>query len=492
MRASLQSTAVRDRGGLGRMGRGWTFRLPRDIADRIQPDLAEAALIGRDQLRRPTEVDWDGERLTLRRDVHDPSAIQLPLSIPDFGRLLARSCALPEGGEYQVLLELARGEVDRVRNEFAECERKGFRPSHALQQLHQQTSLRLSSAVFSSDPQESLDAVRAALWCGESLIEEFGRQSASHRKGRPDKPIRLSCVFDDRFFDVENPASLRKLFDAVTIPVDWRSLELDSGERQWEALEQRVDWCLDRGLAVTVGPILDLNALPAWLTGLDEDDAAQMLMIDLVETAVGRLQDRVTSWEVVAGANSSSLFHGDDRALVLLVMKSLEAVRLQDPQARLTLTVDRPWGDYLGETHRRTGPIEFLDRLIRMDVPIATLNVEIAVGVDGGSRRRPVVDFRRLLDRYSDLGPALSVRLYHPAETGEDPGYLGQSGEDRQADWLESHLLAAVSSPSVERVEWGRLHDFPEQPWPGCGLFSESREPRRALRRLRAVRKACF
>jgi hypothetical protein len=474
------------------MTRGWTFRLPRASADRLRSDLSEAALIGRDQLPWPTEIAVDGDLVVFSRDLHEPTSVQLPLSLPDFGRILVQSCPLPEGGEHHLLLELARGEADKVRTEFAECERKGFRASVALRQLHDDVCTRLASVVFNRDPVGTLDAIRAALWCGELLNEEFGRQAASHRKGRPDKPIRLSCVFDDRFFDIENPAALRKLFDAVTIPVDWRSLELDTGERQWEMLERRVDWCLDRGLAVTVGPILDLHALPGWLAGLSDPDSAQMLMIDLVETAVGRLQDRVTSWEVASGANSSALYGGDDRALMLLVMKALEAVKLQDPQARLSLTIDRPWGDYLRTGEGRTGPIDFLDRLVRMDAPIATLNLEIAIGVPGGSRRRPILDFHRLVDRYAELGPPLSVRLYYPAETDENPQLRGESGEEDQAAWLEAYLLAAVAAPSVERVEWGRLHDFPDQHWPGCGLFAESREPRRALRRLRAVRKACF
>jgi hypothetical protein len=474
------------------MARGWTFRLPRDSADDFRAHVADGVLVGKDSLPWPTEIVADMDSLVVRRDLHESTSLQLPLPIPDFGRVVVQTCPLPEGGDYWLPLELARGEVDKARNEVAECERRGLRPSLALRQTLDHACACLTSAIFSKRADRAMEALRAALWCGELVVEEFGRLAAGARKGRTDKPLRLSCVFDDRFFDVENPGALRKLFDAVTIPVDWRSLELDTGERQWEALERRVDWCLDRGLAVTVGPILDLHALPGWLTGL-EGDAAPMLMIDLVETAVSRLHDRVTSWEVVSGANSSKHFDGDDRSLMLLVMKTLEAVRSQDPQARLSATVDRPWGDYLTTGDRRTGPLDFLDRLIRVDAPITSLNLEIAVGVEGGSKRRSAVDFRRLLHQYAELGPSLAVRLFHPAaDDDEDASYAGQSGEDRQADWLETHLLAAIAEPSVDRIEWGRLHDLPGQRRPGCGLFDENREPRRALRRLRAVRKACF
>ena len=474
------------------MGRGWTFRLPRSLSDGFRTDLAEACLVGKDALPWPTTVSFEDDVLTLGRDVHESLAAQIPLSVPDFGRLLVQTCALPEGGPYRLLLEVARGEVDKARAELAECERKGLRPSLPLRQTIAHAGSRLTAAVFTKDDGAALEAICAALWCGEALVEEFGRAAASSRKGKSNKPLQLSCVFDERFYDVESPAALRKLFDAVTIPIDWPTLELDTGERQWDALEQRIDWCLDRGLAVTVGPILDLHVLPHWVAGLGDSEAAQMLMLDLVETAAARFNDRVTSWEVAAGAPSSTHFGGDDRALMLLVMKSLEVIRNQDPQARLSLTIDRPWGDYLATGARKTSPFDFLDRLLRIDAPISMLNLDVAIGVDGGSRRRPAVDFRRLLERYGELGPPLSVRLLHPAETNEGPDLVGQSGEDRQADWLETHLLAALAESTVERIEWGRLHDLPGQRWPGCGLFSESREPRRALRRLRAVRKACF
>ena len=472
---------------------GWTFRLPTGAAQQAQWNPDEFSLVGADGLPWPTSVAMDGDRLVLNRVARDPASVQLPLLVPDFGRILVQSCPLPEGGAYRLGLELARGEVGKARTEFAELQLKGLRPSSALTQAMNDACTRLTHAVFTHDEQAELDAVRSALWCGELLTEEFGRRAATARKGRSDKPIRLSCVFDDRFFDLEDPAALRKLFDAVTVPIDWPSLEFDSGERDWQSLERRVDWCLDRGLAVTVGPILDLYALPGWLKGLGDSEAVGMLMIDLVETVVSRLQDRVTSWEVVSGANSEAAFADDDRGAMLLVMKALDAVRVQDPQARLSLTIDRPWADYLSTGLKRTSPIDFLDRLLRVDAPISSLNLEIAVGVDDRpSRRRSTLDFTRLLDRYGDLGPSLSVRFFHPHETSETPTLLGQSGGDRQADWLESHFLAAVSKTFVERVEWGRLHDLPNQARPGCGLFAENREPKRALRRLRAIRKACF
>src|SRR5262245_25006063 len=133
------------------MGRGWTFRLPPLALDGQQADLARASLIGKDGLPWPTDVERDGGTLILRRAVHDPHSATIPFSIPDFGGVLIQTCALPEGGEYRLLLELARGEVDKAHTELAETERKGLRPSLALKQMIAHARSRLTAAVFTKD-----------------------------------------------------------------------------------------------------------------------------------------------------------------------------------------------------------------------------------------------------------------------------------------------------------------------------------------------------
>src|SRR5687768_4509958 len=123
---------------------GWTFRLPSGMALDSQWDPNEAGLIGSDGVPWPTAVAMVGDGLVLNRASREPASVHLPVSIPDFGRILVQSCPLPEGGEYRLALELARGEVGKVRTEFSELEMKGLRPSVALLQSFQDACTRLT------------------------------------------------------------------------------------------------------------------------------------------------------------------------------------------------------------------------------------------------------------------------------------------------------------------------------------------------------------
>src|SRR3982750_4222940 len=106
------------------MTRGWTFRLPHGFGDGLESDLSRVSLVGKDGVPWPTTAMRDGETLVADRERHESLSLQFPLSLPAFGKVLVQTCSLPEGRAYRLLVELARGGVDKAGAALAECERK--------------------------------------------------------------------------------------------------------------------------------------------------------------------------------------------------------------------------------------------------------------------------------------------------------------------------------------------------------------------------------
>ena len=111
----------------------------------------------------------------------------------------------------------------------------------------------------------------------------------------------------------------------------------------------------------------------------------------------------------------------------------------------------------------------------------------------GGSSCRSALEFARLLDLYHELGIPLQVSFQYPAapQPGVWQRWRGAPTADNQAAWLEAFVLVALGNPSCAAVHWGAVRDHPGQRWPASGLVAADGAPRRALRRLRALRRAC-
>jgi hypothetical protein len=130
-------------------------------------------------------------------------------------------------------------------------------------------------------------------------------------------------------------------------------------------------------------------------------------------------------------------------------------------------------------------------------LPISAINLEISMGfADASSRFRSTMDFSQLLDLYHQLDLPLQVRLYFPsgdeAGAATPAGGRGRSSEELQADWLEGNAIVALSKSYVEQVSWGRFNDGPGDWRALSGLFAADGRPKRAVKRFRAIRRACF
>jgi hypothetical protein len=482
------------------MALGLHFTFPSDEA-RLRALLEDVALLGWDGCPVAANVEVGDGRVSVTGDRHQSGALQITWPVPRFGeRRLQTASLMAQEGAYRLAVELARGHINVVANQSADWELAGLRPSAASLDLFRSARQKLGIAIRAQDEADSASEATAALVdaiaAGENLTGEFSRHAIASRRRRLGMTAQLACGFDETLPSLENAESLRPVFDAISIEILWPRLEPECGRRDWSALDRAVQWCLDRDFAVSIGPLVDLRAgrLPEWVVAEANHETQLVWMLDVVESCVQRYGDRVKDWEATQGAAGPDGVGLSEARKMSITARLCEAIREMDSEARIALGVDNPWGDHprRGERRQRT-PFDFADHLLRSDAPIQALSLEIAIGFgERGSAPRGALEFVQLLDRYRELESPLHVRLFHPSRPPGDPSGDDAAGEAEQADWLENFVAAALAKPFVERVTWGRCMDRPDDAWPYAGLFAESGRAKRSVKRIRAVRRACF
>src|SRR5262249_44378866 len=104
------------------------FRYPTRISADVTGELERAGMAGGyDNMPTASKVTGQGDKLTLRRDVDEGGSLTVPWDVPGAGRVRASSATCIERSEpYRLVLELARGKINQVRNQVEEWRGMGM------------------------------------------------------------------------------------------------------------------------------------------------------------------------------------------------------------------------------------------------------------------------------------------------------------------------------------------------------------------------------
>ena len=250
------------------------------------------------------------------------------------------------------------------------------------------------------------------------------------------------------------------LVSAVRLVPDWSATEPTESAYEWGPLDAAVDWAEAAGLAVSIGPVVDLagGQYPDWLKAWAGDlPSLAAFTCDFVETVVRRYHGRVRAWVPIGGFNQADALGMTEDDRIRLAARLIEAVSRTDPKAELVLSVAQPWGDYLGEETYTYTPLVFADTLVRAGFSFAALDLELLAGPPpAGSRPRDALEVYRLLELFAVLGLPLELT------TG------------RAAGWPEAAVALAVVLPQVRQVTWATA-DSADGPLQAGGLFQHLR-----------------
>tara|TARA_B100000809_G_scaffold62817_1_gene59553 strand:+ start:1260 stop:2747 length:1488 start_codon:yes stop_codon:yes gene_type:complete len=486
------------------------FQVP--LLERIKPDVTERAYMADPEgIPWAGHLYWNGDCLVLSRESDESGNFYIPWEVPGRGELILSTGGLIErSAPYSLPIELARGTLHRLRSQLAAWQMMGLLVTDTVQQAVTEALHTFATAVTdqTKSPQtvEYADhALHAALRAMELLIDQYSHQIISSRRQQTKK---LSTVFavnlGHTVADDKRAAQLLTAFNSAAVPLTWGQVETSTDSMHWEIHDRQVDWCQRKGVRIIGGPLIRLDAagLPDWIVLWEDDfEIIESYVLNYVDTAVQRYQNKIALWNCAARTNTQSSLKISEEQQLRLTVKIIERARQIEERTPMIVTFDQPWAEYVARTPMDLTPFQLADTLARSKLGISGFGIELNLGYwPGGSGSRDLLEISRLLDRWSLLGLPLVVFLVTPSDTSVDPEAAHQarpisSSPDNQVTPQSQQALIdqlvplLLSKQSLHGVVWNRLADVPPHDFPHGGLFDRRGRAKPVLNSLTQIRR---
>jgi hypothetical protein len=446
-----------------------------------------------DQLPWQTRVTVTETGLIVERSESDSGYFHILWSIGARGSQVLITGTVAERDEpYNLPVELARGIICRLRNQVGGWEAAGLTPPPAVT-AHLKRAMRhfVLAAISQDQPREAAahaqEAIDAAVIGSDLLVDSFAQQAIRIRKGQASKlAILLGGSLGHVIPDKAIADAFLAAFNAALLPCTWTQIEPQAGQRRWGLMDSQLAWCAAHELRVVGGPLLDLErtALPDWFY-LWEGDFANILAVitDQIRAVTTRYKGRIHLWNCAARVNTAEALSLSEEEVLRLTVRAVETARTIDPRTPVMVTFDQPWGDYLGQLERDLPPLHFADALVRSELGLAGIGLELNLGVSPqATLPRDAMELSRQIDRWAALGLPLVILLTIPSD-GDGFTPAGQ------LTWLRSYLQLLSAKTAVHGILWNQLHDE-MSPHPNSrGLLNSLAQPKPVLTALAEFRR---
>lgn len=452
-----------------------------------------AYLSALDQLPWQTRVTATPTGLVVERSENESGYFHILWTTATRGELiLITGTVIERAAPYNLPVELARGVLCRLRNQVGGWEAAGLAPpSTVIAQLKLAMRYFVQAVTSQDRPQEAAEkaqeAIEAALVGGDQLVDSFAQQAIRMRKGQaPKLAILMGGSLGNTVPDKTMADAFLAASNSAIVPCAWNQIEPQAGRRRWEMTDGQIAWCAAHELRVVSGPLVDLKrtALPDWLY-LWEGDFTNILSVvtEQVRAVVTRCKGRVHLWNCAARVNTAEALSLSEEEVLRLTVRAVETVRNLDARTPVMVTFDQPWGDYLGQVERDLPPLHFADALVRSDLGLAGLGLELNLGVGASSTLpRDEMELSRQIDRWGALGLPLVILLTIPSD-GDGFTPAGQ------LTWLRSYLQLLCAKSAVHGILWNQLRDVPPPQASTRGLLDSRGQAKPAVAALADFRR---
>ena len=477
-------------------------------------------------------VPWEGRVtlqdniLTVHRGVDDSGRLYVPFpTSPDGPLMTLATCSLRQTGSQRSVdggagphllpLELARGECFRLRNQADLWRRAGLQlEATQLQQLQASTETFLQAACLRGDREDVAAQATESIYqlhrAGDMLATAYAEQALAFRKQNERQLGTLigASVTPEAMEKTVQGGELEKnyrdAFNSIGIPIGLAHMETAAGRIDFTRFDDLFEWAGRYGMRIVAGPLLNFQSklVPDWLHLYDGDFQKLVESVEsYVERAVMRYTGRVHLWHAVAGLNTPGPIDLDEEQIMRLAVVVIHTIRRADPRTPVLISVDRPWGEYLGGERHGISPVHFADALIRSNLGVNGIGLEMRMNYkEGGSLPRSLLDFGQQIDRWANLGLPLLVQMAFPAESGDDPHAIRKSDviatatggkttpqvqDELAIRWINTMLAKGV----VHGILWEGWDDRASHYMPHSGLIDAAGKPRPLLDSITRLRR---
>ena len=477
--------------------------------ERLVPQAVEQAyLAGLEGIPWECKTTAAGNSVIIERDTKESGYLYFPWNVAGHGTVMLVSGSLMERPKpYHLPVELARGTLNRLRNQSCQWQAAGMTLSQQFSLLLRQANTAFSlSATGQDDPLEAEEhaerAISIGLEAADLLAGEYTRQVLAIRRAQH-APLgtllaaRLEGVpagdLADKFLEA---------FNSAIIAPPWHEVQPQHGKYDWTLLDAQMEWCRAHNLRIICGPLMqfDRHLLPDWLFLDDEFEDVQASAVEFVNAVVTRYRSKVHLWIAAARMNQDGAFDYSEEQRLRLVVDSVDRVRYLDARTPLIVSFDQPWAEYIARKDQELTPLHFADTLVRGELGLAGIGLEINYGYwPGGTLPRDPLEFSRQIDRWSQLGVPLVLFFTAPSSASADPlaKQVGRTipnlAPSLKPKWqrklVESLLPLMLAKQSVQAFAWNQFQDDMPHGYPHGGLVDARGQPKLALQTIAQLRK---
>ncbi len=476
--------------------------------DRLtQSAIDRAYITGMDEVPWAARIVMTNDGIIVDRPVGESGCFHIPWPVEGYGETMLTTASLMERDRpYLLEVELARGALNRLRNQKANWEAAGMKvPEPILKRIKEATEKFSRCVTAQSNPADATVLAREVhshvLSLTTALGASYAQQALALRHASGSKlNTMMGASLGAAPLSDATAHSFLAAFNTALLPVPWRRIEVGEGSYDWGLTDCQIDWCAANRVKVCSGPLIrfDASDVPDWLYLWEEDAENVMSFVEqYVRSVVTRLKGRVNVWQCVSRINAGTFLGLSTQHKMRMAVRVVELVRQLDPHTPSLVTFDQPWGEFISRQDMEL-PIHLADSLLRSNLGLAGVGLEINVGYyPGGTNFRDVLEFSRQLDRWTLLGLPLLVSLVVPGGSGLDEKAGSTSSPmpdnwspERQEAWVSNYLPVILSKTAVQAVIWNQLSDAERHEFPHGGLIDSAGKPKPALTDIAALRHA--
>ena len=476
-------------------------------------------------------VAWAGQIsiknnvLSIERAIDESGKVQLVWPTFTRGPLLLSTASLRcNQPPYFLPTELARGSMDRLAMRQADWARWGIQPTDNYRRLLGGAQNFFIDAIVAAENFAKAElaaqaSIEYSLAASRQLCQSFSRQLLANRNKQEGKlATMLGCRLPLGPDWTSIIKTIQPMMTTGWVDASWQNVALRSGKKDFARLNAQCDWCRSAGLQVVCGPLINLqpHAIGELFFLLDDFNSVVQAACEYAAKVVRELRGKVDVWFVGHAFNALNDLNLDEDQIMSLTANLLQTVQEIDPTTPCILGIDMPFGEYLGTSERAISPVQFADAIIRSELGVNGLLLEMNFGLwPHGTPMRDTIDFSNLIDLWASLGLPLLISMSGPTtaasiDVGDTPlvtsrynsinqwampNQLGSStavkGLVRQSSGSQifENLTLALAKSAVQGIFWNQPDVISSPALPQAGLLDIHNRPTDLLNGLINLRK---
>ena len=356
-------------------------------------------VVGMEGIPRPCNVKHIDDMLVVTRNQNESGKTYITYPFSNRGELTVCTGTLPESAsEYDLIVELARGTINRLRNQTSIWQEGGLEiPEHARQLTRLATSKLGKAITGPKDQSEELakDALDCAIDAIFKLCEKFGADISAFRVNESEIPAFWT-------------ATTHRSKTATSHDIEFDILAVDA-----ETILSEKDVYSDDKLIV--GPLLDASPIAPFSVEYEDFNAGRIALISQCQQMLRQLPSNVSLIHAACGLNGIGHKNLTYRQQVQLTNELIGLIDDSAHNVPVMISFDYPWAERLAWSVGGIHPLQIADDIMRNGSKVSFIGLDINLDYwPCGSVARDPLQWIDLIDLWSQLGLPLVICLRVP------------------------------------------------------------------------------